>query len=223
MDDESRLRCFCEPGLAVHDGDHCVLSIDGISEFGQVVHIEEKADEPSDEERKVSVTRCATLQDQAKAEETAVMNRMAIKTCREKAEKHGLAMDIVRVRYSFDRTVFKVVFVAEERVDFRELVKDLAGEFHARIIMRQIGVRDEAGLIGGIGPCGRNLCCCTWLRHFESVNVRMAKTQHIPPNPTAISGMCGRLMCCLRFEYDNYVDGHMDSGNVIRRDLEDNG
>ena len=113
-------------------------------------------------------------------------------------------MKLVDVEYSFDRSKFIFYFTAEDRVDFRELVKDLAREFRARIELRQIGVRDEAKIFGGYGPCGRVLCCKSFLKDFEPVTVRMAKDQNLPLNPSKISGVCGRLMCCLGYEYQVY-------------------
>jgi cell fate regulator YaaT (PSP1 superfamily) len=131
---------------------------------------------------------------------------MAVDTVAAGVEKHKLEMRLIRVRYSFDRALLRVTFSAEGRVDFRELIKDLAAELQTRIDMRQIGVRDEAGILGGVASCGRRLCCCTWLRNFEPVNVKMAKIQRLSLNPGAISGMCGRLKCCLRYENDLYKE-----------------
>lgn len=124
--------------------------------------------------------------------------------CQIKIRDHGLKMKLVDVEYTFDRNKVIFYFTAEGRVDFRELVKDLASVFRTRIELRQIGVRDEAKLLGGIGPCGRTLCCSTFLGDFEPVSIKMAKDQNLSLNPTKISGLCGRLMCCLKFEHDNY-------------------
>ncbi len=124
--------------------------------------------------------------------------------CREKIERHKLPMKLVRVEYLFDSSKAIFYFTSETRVDFRELVKNLASKFHTRIEMRQIGVRDEAKMIGGLGPCGRMLCCSAFLSDFEPVTIKMAKEQNLALNPVKISGICGRLMCCLSFEYDAY-------------------
>ena len=113
-------------------------------------------------------------------------------------------MKLVDVEFTFDRNKIIFYFTAEGRVDFRELVKDLASVFRTRIELRQIGVRDEAKMLGGIGPCGRILCCSSWLGDFEPVSIKMAKDQNLSLNPTKISGLCGRLMCCLKYEHDNY-------------------
>jgi cell fate regulator YaaT (PSP1 superfamily) len=127
--------------------------------------------------------------------------------CREKIEKFKLPMKLVRVEYLFDSSKAIFYFTSDTRVDFRELVKNLASEFHTRIEMRQIGVRDEAKMIGGIGPCGRMLCCSAFLSDFEPVTIKMAKEQNLALNPVKISGICGRLMCCLSFEYYSYKGG----------------
>lgn len=129
--------------------------------------------------------------------------------CQDKIAEMGLQMKLVKVDYLFDGSKATFYFTADERVDFRELVKDLASRFHTRIELRQIGVRDEARHKGGIGPCGRILCCSTWINNFDPVSVKMAKKQGLSLNPSNISGMCGRLMCCLAYEYQNYVDGTM--------------
>ncbi|MBG9795568.1 stage 0 sporulation protein [Paenibacillus dendritiformis] len=135
-------------------------------------------------------------------------NRQAAKdaftTCMDKIRAHQLKMKLVDVEYTFDRNKIIFYFTAEGRVDFRELVKDLASVFRTRIELRQIGVRDEAKMLGGIGPCGRVLCCSSWLGDFEPVSIKMAKDQNLSLNPTKISGLCGRLMCCLKYEHDNY-------------------
>ncbi len=132
--------------------------------------------------------------------------REAFRICRERIERFNLPMKLVRVEYLFDSSKAIFYFTSETRVDFRELVKDLAGQFHTRIEMRQIGVRDEAKMVGGIGPCGRELCCSLFLCDFEPVTVKMAKEQNLALNPSKISGICGRLMCCLTFEHELYKD-----------------
>ena len=126
--------------------------------------------------------------------------------CQEKIDKRGLDMKLVDVEYTFDNSKVIFYFTADGRVDFRELVKDLAGVFRMRIELRQIGVRDEAKMLGGIGSCGRPLCCHSWLADFEPVSIKMAKVQNLSLSPTKISGICGRLMCCLKFENDVYTD-----------------
>ncbi|MGM0123584.1 stage 0 sporulation protein/signal peptidase-like protein YaaT [Enterococcus sp. AZ194] len=128
----------------------------------------------------------------------------AFKVAKEKIRAHELEMKLIRAEYTFDRSKMIFYFTADGRVDFRELVKDLAGIFRTRIELRQIGVRDEAKILGGIGPCGRQLCCSTFLGDFIPVSIKMAKDQGLSLNPTKISGLCGRLMCCLKYENDEY-------------------
>lgn len=138
-------------------------------------------------------------ENQRKAKETAIVFK-------EKVTNHRLDMKFVDVEYTFDRNKLIFYFTSDGRVDFRELVKDLHSVFRVRIELRQIGVRDEAKILGGIGPCGRLLCCSTWMGEFDPVSIRMAKDQNLSLNPTKISGLCGRLMCCLKFENDGYQE-----------------
>lgn len=205
IDTEGRpyLQCSLPEELAIHVGDLCIAEIKGLQEFGPVVALEEAGGEGRDEPPG-RVLRRATLQDQAKADENKLFSKMALETCSQVAEKYGLAIRLVHARYSFDRGVLRVRFAAEEKLDCREMTKDLVAQLRTRVQMEQIGVRDEAGIIGGLGSCGRELCCCSWLRRFESINVKMAKTQGLSLNPGSISGCCGRLKCCLRYEYDLY-------------------
>ncbi|MBI2915146.1 MAG: stage 0 sporulation protein [Firmicutes bacterium] len=151
-----------------------------------------------------SILRQADTEDEIRITENAQKESRALDTCLQKIQKHGLPMKLVDVEYTFDGGKIVFFFTAEGRVDFRELVKDLAATFRTRIELRQIGVRDEARMIGGLGPCGRPLCCATFLGDFEPVSIRMAKDQNLSLNPTKISGLCGRLMCCLKYESDGY-------------------
>ena len=137
-------------------------------------------------------------------EENKQAAKEAYEVCCEKVNTHQLDMKLVDVEYTFDRNKVIFFFTADGRVDFRELVKDLAAIFRTRIELRQIGVRDEAKMLGGIGPCGRMLCCSTFLGDFDPVSIKMAKDQNLSLNPTKISGLCGRLMCCLKYENDEY-------------------
>ncbi len=156
------------------------------------------------------VLRVATPGDLRRVEENRQKEKSAFERCQEKIKEHGLEMKLVSVEYTFDRNKIIFYFTSEERVDFRELVKDLASIFKTRIELRQIGVRDEAKIKGGIGPCGRAFCCSTFLEEFEPVSIRMAKGQNLSLNPTKISGVCGRLMCCLRYEASAYEDPRAD-------------
>jgi cell fate regulator YaaT (PSP1 superfamily) len=150
------------------------------------------------------VIRIADSKDAALVEENKQAAKDAIGICQQKINDHQLRMKLIDVEYTFDRNKIIFYFTAEGRVDFRELVKDLAGVFRTRIELRQIGVRDEAKMLGGIGPCGRILCCSSFLGDFEPVSIKMAKDQNLSLNPTKISGLCGRLMCCLKYEHDQY-------------------
>ena len=150
--------------------------------------------------------RVATKEDIAHNEENAKKEAEALEICRAKIAKHELEMKLIDVQYAFDNSKLLFYFSSEGRVDFRELVKDLASTFHTRIELRQIGIRDEAKLLGGIGACGRLLCCSTFLPDFAQVSIKMAKEQNLSLNSTKISGVCGRLMCCLRYESDTYAE-----------------
>ena len=154
-----------------------------------------------------TVQRKATKADRAKVVENERKEKDAFRICEKKIAAHKLPMKLVEVEYTFDVNKIIFYFTADGRIDFRELVKDLAAVFRTRIELRQIGVRDEAKLMGGIGCCGRPLCCATFLGDFEPVSIRMAKEQNLSLNPTKISGICGRLMCCLKYENDCYC-GH---------------
>jgi cell fate regulator YaaT (PSP1 superfamily) len=150
------------------------------------------------------VIRIADERDAHQVEENKQAAKNAFAVCQTKIKEHKLEMKLVDVEYTFDRNKIIFYFTADGRVDFRELVKDLASVFRTRIELRQIGVRDEAKMLGGIGPCGRLLCCSTFLGDFEPVSIKMAKDQNLSLNPAKISGLCGRLMCCLKYENDNY-------------------
>jgi len=152
------------------------------------------------------VLRIATENDIKQAKINKAKEPEAFKICNEKILKHGLEMKLIKVEYAFDGSKILFYFTSGGRVDFRELVKDLAAVFKTRIELRQIGVRDEAKLLGGLGICGRSLCCATYLTDFQPVSIKMAKEQNLSLNPTKISGSCGRLMCCLKYEQDCYEE-----------------
>ncbi len=152
------------------------------------------------------VLRQATAEDLAKLAENREKEKEALRVCAQKIAEHKLDMNLVSADYTFDRGKLIFYFTSEGRVDFRQLVRDLSATFKTRIELRQIGVRDEAKMIGGIGSCGRQLCCRTFLSEFQPVSIRMAKKQDLSLNPSKISGLCGRLMCCLRFESESYAD-----------------
>ncbi|WP_409303611.1 stage 0 sporulation family protein [Peribacillus sp. SCS-155] len=173
-------------------------------EFGRVVTARKKVDENDVVLPLKKVLRIADQKDRLIVEENKAAASEAYNTCCEKVSEHQLDMKLVDVEYTFDRNKVVFYFTADGRVDFRDLVKDLAAIFRTRIELRQIGVRDEAKMLGGIGPCGRMLCCSTFLGDFEPVSIKMAKDQNLSLNPTKISGLCGRLMCCLKYENDEY-------------------
>jgi cell fate regulator YaaT (PSP1 superfamily) len=152
----------------------------------------------------VTITRKATFDDLAVVERNIQKEKEAYDFCLRRIVERNMQMKLVKVEYLFDGSKAVFFFTADGRVDFRDLVKDLAHTFHTRIEMRQIGVRDESKMVGGIGICGRELCCCSWLRDFQPVSVKMAKEQNLALNPNKISGQCGRLLCCLDYEYETY-------------------
>jgi cell fate regulator YaaT (PSP1 superfamily) len=167
------------------------------------------------------VLRTANEKDIHKHDDNLKKRERAMFQCQEKIRKHNLDMKLIDVEYAFDNTKIIFYFTADGRIDFRELVKDLASVFKMRIELRQIGVRDEAKMLGGIGACGRSLCCHSWLPDFEPVSIKMAKIQNLSLNPTKISGSCGRLMCCLKYENATYQalrKGMPDVGDRIATD-----
>lgn len=153
-----------------------------------------------------SILRVASEEDINQANANTGRERDALRFCRERVQSRGMEMKMVRAEYAFDGSKIVFYFTAEGRIDFRELVKDLAHHFHTRIEMRQIGVRDEAKMVGGLGICGRELCCCSFLTEFYPVSVKMAKEQGLALNPVKISGQCGRLLCCLSYEFESYCE-----------------
>lgn len=153
------------------------------------------------------VVRRASRRDEEQLDANRARENEALATCEAKIREHNLPMSLVGAEYTFDGQKLLFYFTAENRVDFRELVRDLAATFKTRIELRQIGVRDEAKMLGGLGPCGRSICCATFLGDFQPVSIRMAKEQNLSLNPTKISGLCGRLMCCLRYECEHYNEG----------------
>jgi len=190
--------------LAIGIGDACVVEADHVMEYGHIVSID--GETQTAPEGMPRVLRRATMQDQTMAGENQLFSKTALRLCQEKINEHQLDMRLVRVHYSLDRSHLTVTFTADERVDFRQLIHDLAAETHARVEMRQIGARDEAAICGGLASCGRVLCCAVWLREFDNIHIRMAKSQGLSLNPVTLNGMCGRLKCCLRYEQACYQD-----------------
>lgn len=199
---------YFNPGaLELTIGDRVIVETSRSIEYGEIVIGPKDVKEEDIISPLKDVIRKATPEDEAKVEENKVKAREAWEIAVKKIEKHGLEMKLVDVEYTFDNSKLIFYFTADGRVDFRELVKDLASVFRTRIELRQIGVRDEAKMLGGIGPCGRVVCCNTFLGDFDPVSIKMAKQQNLSLNPVKISGLCGRLMCCLKYESDSYEDG----------------
>jgi len=204
LEDDTLVNAICPAEWAIHQGDLCVIECNRTPESGRVVQLHEHEGDLPAKGQVPFVLRRATLQDQSKAAENLVVGRMAVKTVHKRVEEYKLPIHVVHVRYSFDRSVLHVTFTSEDRVEYTECVKALAGDLRVRVEMRAIGVRDAAKLVGGMGVCGRAICCKTWMKDFNVVTVKMAKTQRLALNPAAISGTCGRLKCCLKHEYDGY-------------------
>ncbi|WP_291579264.1 PSP1 domain-containing protein [Clostridium sp. UBA6640] len=197
---------FNPSGLDIKKGDFVVVETARGVEFGEcVIGIKNISEEEIVSPLK-NVIRKAEPEDIEKDIENKRKEKEAYDICIEKISKHGLDMKLIDVEYTFDNNKVIFYFTADGRVDFRELVKDLASIFRTRIELRQIGVRDEAKMTGGLGPCGRTLCCSTFLGEFVPVSIKMAKEQNLSLNPTKISGICGRLMCCLNYEQDIYEE-----------------
>lgn len=182
-------------------------------EFGHVVVGPREINENEIFQPLKKVLRVATEEDIKQVKENETKEKEAFKLCLEKISEHNLPMKLIEVEYTFDNSKIIFFFTAEGRVDFRELVKDLASIFRTRIELRQIGVRDEAKMLGGIGACGRVLCCHSFLGDFDPVSIKMAKEQNLSLNPAKISGICGRLMCCLKYENDVYVECNKECDN----------
>lgn len=186
-------------------------------EFGKAVIQNRQVDEEDVVLPLKKVIRIATDGDTETVRENSKQARVAFAACVEKISTHKLDMSLVEVEYTLDRNKIIFYFTADGRVDFRNLVKDLAAIFKTRIELRQIGVRDEAKMLGGIGPCGRMLCCATFLGDFEPVSIKMAKDQNLSLNPAKISGLCGRLMCCLKYENDAYEEAKQELPDMGKR------
>ncbi|EOD01060.1 PSP1 domain-containing protein [Caldisalinibacter kiritimatiensis] len=195
---------FDPDNIDIKEGDNVILETARGIEFGQVVVGPKEVNEEEIVPPLKKVIRLATEEDKEKHKENKEKEKEAFDICLKKIEEHGLKMKLIDVEYTFDNNKVIFYFTADGRVDFRELVKDLASIFRTRIELRQIGVRDEAKMIGGLGPCGRPMCCASFLGEFEPVSIKMAKEQNLSLNPAKISGICGRLMCCLKFEHKTY-------------------
>lgn len=192
--------------LDIHEGDRVIVETARGVECGEVCLARREISDDEIASPLKPVMRIATERDFKIIEQNKVKEKEAFKICEEKILNHGLKMNLVDVECTFDNNKLLFYFTAENRVDFRELVKDLASVFRTRIELRQIGVRDEAKMLGGLGICGQPFCCSRFLGEFQPVSIKMAKEQGLSLNPTKISGTCGRLMCCLKYEQDSYEE-----------------
>lgn len=198
---------FFSPGnLEVRQGDHVIVETARGVEYGRVVSGPKEVAEDEVVQPLKPVIRLATEQDEKCEAKNREKEKEAFRICQEKIRKHNLDMKLIDAEYTFDNNKVLFYFTADGRIDFRELVKDLAAVFRTRIELRQIGVRDETKIRGGIGICGRPLCCSTYLSEFAAVSIKMAKEQNLSLNPSKISGVCGRLMCCLTNEEETYEE-----------------
>ena len=190
--------------LPIKKGDHVIVETARGIEYGSVVADAREVTDDQVVQPLKHVIRIANADDNARAQRNKEKEKEAFRICLEKIRKHKLEMKLIDTEYTFDNNKVLFYFTADGRIDFRELVKDLASVFKTRIELRQIGVRDETKVVGGVGICGRELCCHTFLSEFAPVSIKMAKEQNLSLNPTKISGVCGRLMCCLKNEEDTY-------------------
>lgn len=201
-----KLYYFNPQGVQVEQGQYVIIETSKGIEFAECVQSNSMVDEMELVSTLRPMLRVATEADFHQVKRNQEREKLAYTVCQQKIVEHQLDMKLVEVKYSFDGSKVLFFFTADGRVDFRALVKDLAAIFHTRIELRQIGVRDEARMMGGLGICGRPFCCAQFLDDFQPVSIKMAKTQNISLNPTKISGSCGRLMCCLKYEQDAYED-----------------
>ena len=205
---------FDPDGLKIEEGQCAIVETARGVEFGSVVKGNTLVKDEEVFQPLKKVMRVATEEDKKQEEEDKIKEQEAFVICEEKINKHNLEMKLVDVEITFDHNKLIFYFTSDGRVDFRELVKELAAVFRTRIELRQIGVRDEAKMLNGIGICGRSLCCATFLGDFTPVSIKMAKEQNLSLNPTKISGICGRLMCCLKYEEDVYEELNKNLPNV---------
>lgn len=205
---------FGPAGMDIRTGDHVIVETARGIEYGYVVlGVREMEDDKVIQPLK-PIIRMATKADDEIERKNHEKEKDAFKICKEKIRKHGLQMKLIDAEYTFDNNKVLFYFTADGRIDFRELVKDLASVFKTRIELRQVGVRDETKIVGGIGICGRTLCCHSYLSEFIPVSIKMAKEQNLSLNPTKISGVCGRLMCCLKNEEETYEELNSKLPNV---------
>ena len=200
----TRVMSFVARDIPLERGDACIVRTDRGLEYGTCAVVPEECPDDKEQRPAFTVVRRANYNDENTHQQLAADEDKARALCVGKIDEHGLPMQLVDIEYTFDRRKVIFYFTAEERVDFRELVRDLAHELRMRIELRHIQVRDKAKLVGGLAACGRELCCGTWMPDFMPISMKMAKRQNLSLNPTKISGQCGRLMCCLSYENDQY-------------------
>jgi len=203
--------------LEVSEGDRVITETSRGLELGTVIAGRKEVPDEAITPPLRPLVRLATAADLEQDAENRKLEEKALQVCQQSIEAHGLPMKLIECEYTFDRSRVIFYFGAEGRVDFRKVVRDVAAVLRTRIELRQVGVRDEARLLGDVGPCGRPLCCTTFLADFEPVAIRMAKEQGLSLNPAKISGVCGRLMCCLRFEHDFYRENRKKLPNIGTR------
>lgn len=209
---------FLTNGVTLSTGDFAIVETEKGEDIAVVVIPDREIEVPDEQAMKV-VLRKATDEDIKAALENRKDEPEAFKVCKEFVKQHGLPMKLLKAEYTLDRKKLTFYFTADGRIDFRMLVKDLARVFKTRIEMRQVGIRDATKILGGFGLCGRDFCCATFLRHFDNISIKMAKDQNLLLNPSKISGVCGRLMCCLMYEKDIYEEQAGEAGEFV--ELED--
>lgn len=205
--------------LPIERGMHVIVDTNLGDEYGEVVFPKKEVNESEINEPLKKIIRIATEKDEKRREEFKKKEPEALEICKEKIKKHNLQMKLLNCEYKYDGSKLIFYFTADGRIDFRDLVKDLAAIFKTRIELRQIGVRDEVRMLDGNGICGRRLCCCSFLGNFETVSIKMAKEQNISLNPSKISGNCGRLMCCFKYEqcvYDEKLKKLPKVGAIVK-------
>jgi cell fate regulator YaaT (PSP1 superfamily) len=214
-----KISYYSTGGIRFKTGDYVIVEADRGQDYGQVISENEVILDSDVNEPLKRMIRKANPWDMHQIDKNKKKIKEVMDTCSKKIHERRLAMKLIDAEFTFDRSKIMFYFTAEGRIDFRDLVKDLANMFKTRIELKQIGVRDEAKMLGGFGPCGRVLCCATFLKDFEPVTIKMAKEQNLPLNPTKISGLCGRLMCCLSYEHKTYKDlmkGAPKEGDVLK-------
>jgi len=205
---------FLTNGVELKVGDFAIVETEKGEDIAVVVYPDREIEVP-DEQVMKNILRKATEEDLKRASDNRKDEPEAFKECKKLVKEHGLPMKLLRAEYTLDRKKLTFYFTADGRIDFRQLVKDLARVFKTRIEMRQVGIRDATKILGGFGICGRDLCCATFLRHFDNISIKMAKDQNLLLNPSKISGICGRLMCCLMYEKDLYDEQVADGTEFV--------